>query len=118
MPEDIFERLRRPTWDGVGLNDYFRSKAKNDEAYLHEVRAKVNARRAYEPIYDQTLASYYVHNFFHGRTWLHSREEFLGALAELETAPVPKDDYFDKARFAEARLNLIQAFTSAASHLL
>jgi hypothetical protein len=115
MPEDIFERLRKPTWNSAELNDYFRSRTTNDEAYLDEVRAKVNSRPAYESIYDQTLASYYVHNFFHGRTWLHSREEFLDALAQLEIAPVPEADYFDKARFAVARLNLIRAFTKAAS---
>jgi len=65
--------FRAHEWDRNAIHTYFQAKAASAEAYLSELRAKLSARPAYEPIYDETLASYYVHNYFHGRTWLASR---------------------------------------------
>ena len=102
-------------WNRDAVRDYFASKAENDERYLLELRGKLSSRKAYEPIYDQTLASYYVHNYFRGRSWLSSRRDFLKALGELESATIPSDDYFDRERFAVFRLNLIRSLFLAAA---
>lgn len=115
MTHDPLNIFRAHEWDRDAIHTYFQAKAANAEAYLSELRGKLSARPAYELIYDETLASYYVHNYFHGRTWLASRAEFLRALAELETAAIPNDDYFDRARFATFRLNHIRSLLEAAS---
>lgn len=104
-----------PEWNIDAVRDYFAARAESDEQYLAELKVKLSSSRAYGTIYDQTLASYYVHNYFRGRTLHFSREEFLDALAVFETAVVPTDDYFDKERFATFRLNLIHSLFRAAS---
>ena len=73
MTSDTLSIFRAREWDRNAIHTYFQAKAASAEAYLSELRAKLSARPAYEPIYDETLASYYVHNYFHGRTWLASR---------------------------------------------
>ena len=115
MTSDTLSIFRAREWDRNAIHAYFQAKAANAESYLAELRGKLSARAAYEPIYDEALASYYVHNYFHGRTWLASRPEFLRALAELETAAIRKDDYFDRARFATFRINHIRSLLKAAS---
>ena len=115
MTSDTLSIFRAREWDRNAIHAYFQAKAASAEAYLSELRGKLSARPAYEPIYDETLASYYVHNYFHGRIWLASRAEFLRALTELETAAIPKDDYFDRARFATFRLNHIRSLLEATS---
>jgi len=115
MEVDTKSVFSDPDWNRDAVRDYFDAKTENDEKYLTELKAKLASSKAYETIYDQTLASYYVHNYFRGRTWLSSREDFLCALADLETAVVPSDDYFDKERFATFRLNLIHSLFRAAS---
>jgi hypothetical protein len=111
-PQSVFGG---PEWNIDAVRDYFAARAESDEQYLAELKGKLSSRKAYGSIYDQTLASYYVHNYFRGRTFLFSREEFLDALAVLETAVVPIDDYFDKERFVTFRLNLIHSLFRAAS---
>jgi hypothetical protein len=115
VTNDTLSIFRAREWDRSAIHAYFRVKAANAEAYLIELRGKLSTRPAYEGIYDETLASFYVHNYFHGRTWLASRTEFLRALAELETATIPSDDYFDRARFATFRLNHIRSLMEAAT---
>lgn len=115
VTRDTLSIFRAREWDPGAIHSYFLSRAANAESYLSELRGKLPGRPAYQPIYDETLASYYVHNYFHGRAWLASREEFLLALAELETAAVPTDDYFDRARFETFRLNHIRSLLEAAS---
>lgn len=115
MAADPWSVLRGPEWNPEAVRGYFAARAGNEERYLTELKGKVSTSNGYKAIYDQTLASYHVHNSFRGRTWLFSRGEFLSALAELETAVVPTDDYFDKERFATFRLNLIQSLLRAAS---
>ncbi|MGC2400147.1 MAG: hypothetical protein WA510_10210 [Acidobacteriaceae bacterium] len=107
--------LSDPDWNRDAVRAYFDATDENDEQNLTELKGKLPSNNAYETIYDQTLASYYVHNYFRGRTWLSSRKDFLRALADLETAVVPSDDYFDKKRFATFRLNLIHSLFRAAS---
>jgi hypothetical protein len=111
-PKSVFSD---PDWNRDAVRDYFDARLGNDERYLTELKGKLPSSKAYETIYDQTLASYYVHNYFRGGTWLSSREDFLRALAELEAAVVPSDDYFDKKRFATFRLNLIHSLFRNAS---
>jgi hypothetical protein len=102
-------------WNSEAVRDYFAARAESDEQYLTELKGKLPTRMMYRAIYDQTLASYYVHNHFRGRSWLSSRGDLLRALAVLETAAVPHDDYFDKERFATFRLNLIRSLLEAAA---
>lgn len=111
-PKSVFSG---PEWNRDAVQAYFAARAKNDEQYLTELKGKLSSRKAYESIYDQTLASYYVNNHFRGRSWLSSREDFLRALVDLETAAVPTDDYFEKERFATFRLNLIRSLFRDAS---
>ncbi len=113
MADDPRSVFSDPKWNHDAVRGYFDARAENDEQYLAELKGKLSGNKAYETIYDQTLASYYVHNYFRGRTWLFSREAFLSALADLETAVVPTDDYFDKERFATFRLNLIHSLYRA-----
>ncbi len=115
VTSDRLSIFRAQEWDRDAIHAYFKPTAANAEAYLSKLREKLSARPAYEPIYDETLASYYVHNYFHGRTWLASRAEFLRALGELETAAIPVDNYFDRARFATFHLNHIRSLLEAAS---
>jgi hypothetical protein len=115
MAADPWSVFSDPEWNRDAVRGYFDARAENDERYLTELKGKLSSSKAYETIYDQTLASYYVHNYFRGRTWIFSREEFLSALADLEAAVVPTDDYFDKERFATFRLNLIHSLFRAAS---
>ena len=115
MNNDTLTIFRAREWDRNAIHTYFQDRAANAEAYLIELRGKLSTRPAYEGIYDETLASFYVHNYFHGRTWLASRTEFLHALAELETAAIPGDDYFDRTRFATFRLNHIRSLAEAAT---
>jgi hypothetical protein len=115
MEVDTKNVFSDPDWNRDAVRDYFDARAEHDEQYLIELKGKLATSNAYETIYDQTLASYYVHNYFRGRTWLSSREDFLRALADLETAIVPSDDYFEKKRFATFRFNLIHSLSRAAS---
>lgn len=115
MAVDLKSAFSSPEWNRDAVRDYFAARAESDERYLTELKGKRSSRKAYETIYDQTLASYYVHNHFRGRSWLSSREDFLRALEDLETAAVPTDDYFDRERFAALRLNLIRSLFLAAS---
>ena len=104
-----------PEWNRDAVRAYFAAKSESDEQYLKELKGKIAIRPAYQGSYDQTLASYYVHNYLCGRSWLSTRAEFLQALVNLETLAVPKDDYFDRERFATSRLNLIRTLFQAAS---
>lgn len=107
--------LENESWDTKAVHEHFLRAATEKDRYLSEVRNKVKSGQAYESIYDQTLAEFYVYNFFHGRTHLSSREAFLDALGDLEVAAVPHDDYFDRTRFAQTRLIVIRHLQTAAS---
>lgn len=109
------ELLQSRVWDQKRLHEYFLHQARERERYLKELMGKLNQSSAYQSIYDQTLAEFYVFNHFHGRTFLASREEFLHALGDLEVASIPRDDYFDRTRFAEHRLRIIRNLQSAAA---
>ena len=115
MANDPYNAFAGPDWNRDAVRAYFAARSESDEQYLKELRGKIAIRTAYQGIYDQTLASYYVHNHFRGRSWLSTREDFLQALSNLETSAVPADDYFDKERFATFRLNLILSLFKAAS---
>jgi hypothetical protein len=112
---DSYSAFTSPEWNRDAVRDYFAARSESDGRYLTELKGKLASRKAYEAIYDQTLASYYVHNHFRGRSWLSTREDFLRALTNLETGPVPTDDYFERERFATFRLNLIRSLFGAAS---
>jgi hypothetical protein len=112
---DIYSAFTSPEWNRDAVRAYFAAKSESDEQYLKELKGRLVIRPAYQGIYDQTLASYYVHEHFRGRSWLSTREDFLQALSNLETSVVPTDDYFDKERFATFRLNLIRNLFRAAS---
>jgi len=112
---DTYSAFAGPEWNRDAVRAYFASRSESDEQYLKELKGRLVIRPAYQGIYDQTLASYYVHNHFSGRSWLSTRDEFLQALSNLETSIVPTDNYFERERFATFRLNLIRALFQAAS---
>jgi hypothetical protein len=112
---DTYSAFTSPEWNRDAVRSYFAARSESDEQYLKELKGKIAIRPAYQGIYDQTLASYYVHNHFRCRSWLSTREEFLRALTNLETSTVPADDYFDRERFATFRLSMIRALFQAAS---
>jgi hypothetical protein len=49
-------------WDERAVSQRFLGTANNAERYLTEVRTKVKGNRAYERVYDETLAQFYVFN--------------------------------------------------------
>jgi hypothetical protein len=66
--------LENQSWDAKAVHEYFLRIAVEKERYLSEVKRKVATSEIYKGIYDQFLAEFYVYNFFHGRTFLSSRE--------------------------------------------
>lgn len=114
MPSIESELFGGAVWDQKRLHEYFLHLAQERERYMGELKGKLKHSPAYEAIFDQTLAEFYVYNHFHGRTFLSSREEFLRALGELEVLPVPNDGYFDRVRFAEHWLRIIRGIQSVA----
>lgn len=115
MANDPYNAFAGPDWNRDAVRAYFAARSESDEQYLKELKGRLVIRPTYQGIYDQTLASYYVHNHFRGRSWLSTRDEFLRALGNLEISAVPTDTYFDRERFATFRLNLIRALFVAAS---
>jgi hypothetical protein len=115
LANDPYNAFAGPDWNRDAVRAYFAARSESDEQYLKELKGRLVIRPTYQGIYDQTLASYYVHNHFRGRSWLSTRDEFLRALGNLEISAVPTDTYFDRERFATFRLNLIRALFVAAS---
>jgi hypothetical protein len=115
LANDPYNAFAGPDWNRDAVRAYFAARSESDEQYLKELKRRLVIRPAYQGIYDQTLASYYVHNHFRGRSWLSTREDFLQALSNLETSIIPADNFFDRERFATSRLNLIRALFQAAS---
>ena len=96
-------------WDVDRLSQEFLVNAENAERYLDEVRRKLRQTKSYELIFDETLATLYVFNYLHGRTFLESRESLLAELRAFRDFDVPKPQgVFDFHRFLTSRRNTIQ----------
>lgn len=106
---------REEGWDAGALNREFLTRAENAERYLKEVETKLRHNKSYEAIYDQTMAEFYVFNYFHGRSFLLTRESFLASLRDFVESDAAKPPLiFDFNRFLSFRKNiahgLIQRF--------
>jgi hypothetical protein len=104
-------------WDAGALNREFLARAENSERYLKEVETKLRLNRSYEVIYDQTMAEFYVFNYFHGRSFLLTRESFLAALREFVESDVAKPPLiFDFNRFLGFRKNIARGLIERFEH--
>jgi hypothetical protein len=100
---------REEGWNPESLSREFLATAEEAERYLSELRAKLQLTKSYEPIYDETLAKFYVFNYFHGRTFLQTRRSLLSALREfMAFNPEKPNDVFDFERFLAFRKNITQ----------
>jgi len=102
-------QARERDWNPEALTGEFSARAENAERYLNEVRAKLHLSNSYELVYDQTLAEFCAFNYFHGRTFLDTRDSLLSALQEFMAFDVQKPaGVFDFNRFLTFRKNIAQ----------
>jgi hypothetical protein len=95
-------------WDTDAVSRQFLFQAEDADRYLRQVQNKVKSNRAYECVYDEHLARFYVYNYLHGRTFLISRKALLDELRSLAntTLSAPHDAY-DPQRFERYRQSYI-----------
>ena len=103
-------------WDPKEWGSRYQVKAENDEQYLSKIKGQVKLRPTYEPIFDEHLASYYVFNRLHGRTFLESKAKLLAELTRMLSEPPETKEAYDLGRFqtfyrrfVEAELKAVQA---------
>jgi hypothetical protein len=87
-------------WNSNELSKRFLHQAQEAERYLGEVRGKLKQSRAYEHVFDEHMARFYVFNYLHGRTFLETPGQLVAELGSMNRGEIPHDrEVFDKARF-------------------
>ena len=90
-------------YDKSEASRYFLKVAENAERDLKELGQKCERNRVYERDFDDRLATFYVYNYLHGRTFLDTREQLVTALRELALETSTPSEAKDPETFEKFR---------------
>ncbi len=74
-------------WNLESISHSFLIAAQMSENYLNEIRPKLVSQPTYKLLYDEHLATFYVYNYLHGRTFLESKATLIKELKRMKENP-------------------------------
>lgn len=99
-------------WDIESISHSFLIAAQMSENYLNEIKPKLSSRPTYELLFDEHLATFYVYNYLHGRTFLESKNSLLNELSRMKENPNIASEAIDKERYLNFYIKIIDSIIS------
>ena len=95
-------------WDANSLSESYERIADEAWRYCEEVKGKLSRTSSYEGVYDEHMAKYYVYNYLHGKTFLHSKEALVKELSTMLSHTQKPMKCFDPSVFEKNRIYYIK----------